>query len=37
MYEKIKPIFIVKEYIEYDDAKVKKLTSDEIQKYISER
>ena len=35
--EKMLHIFIVKEYIEYADTKIRKLTSDEIQRYMSER
>lgn len=31
------PIFIVKEYKEYVNTQIRKLTSDEIQKYMSER
>ena len=31
------PVFIVKEYREYVNTQVRKLTSDEIQKYMSER
>ncbi len=33
----MKPIFIIEEYREYANTQIKKLTSDEIQKYISER
>lgn len=32
----MKPIFSVKEYQEYSNTQVRKLTSDEIQKYLSE-
>ena len=35
--EKMAPVFIVKKYREYANTQVRKLTSDEIQKYISER
>ena len=35
--DKMKPLFIVEEYKEYADTQVRKLTSDEIQKYMSER
>ena len=35
--EDMKPIFIVEEYREYKGTQIKKLTSDEIQKYMSER
>ena len=35
--EKMAPVFIVKEYREYVNTQVRKLTSDEIQKYMSER
>lgn len=31
------PIFSVKEYVEYPNTQIRKLTSDEIQKYMSER
>ena len=33
----MRPIFCVKEYKEYANTKIRKLTSDEMQKYISER
>lgn len=33
----MKPIFIVEEYKEYSNTQIRKLTSDEIQKYMSER
>lgn len=33
----MKPVFIVEEYKEYANAQIRKLTSIEIQKYISER
>ena len=33
----MKPIFIVKEYKEYANTEVRKLTSDEIQRYMLER
>ena len=33
----MKPIFIVDEYKEYPNTQVRKLTFDEIQKYMSER
>ena len=36
-YETMKPIFIVEEYKEYANTQIRKLTSDEIQKYMSER
>ena len=35
--ETMKPIFIVEEYKEYPNTQVRKLTFDEIQKYMSER
>ena len=35
--ETMKPIFIVDEYKEYPNTQVRKLTFDEIQKYMSER
>lgn len=35
--EDMKPIFIVEEYREYKGTQIRKLTSDEIQKYMSER
>ena len=35
--DKMKPLYIVEEYKEYADTQVRKLTSDEIQKYMSER
>ena len=35
--EDMKPVFIVEEYREYAKTQIKKLTSDEIQKYMSER
>ena len=35
--EDMKPIFIVEEYREYKKTQIRKLTSDEIQKYMSER
>jgi len=35
--EDMKPIFIVEEYREYANTQIRKLTSDEIQKYMSER
>ena len=35
--DKMKPIFIVEKYKEYANTQVRKLTSDEIQKYMSER
>ena len=35
--EKMAPVFIIKEYREYANTQVRKLTSDEIQKYMSER
>jgi len=35
--KKMNPIFIVKEYKEYANTQIRKLTSDEIQKYMSER
>ena len=31
------PVFIIEEYREYANTKIRKLTSDEIQKYMSER
>ncbi|MFR7908748.1 MAG: hypothetical protein ACLU4K_11090 [Oscillospiraceae bacterium] len=33
----MKPIFIIEKYREYANTQIRKLTSDEIQKYISER
>lgn len=33
----MKPIFIVEEYREYANTQIRKLTADEIQKYMSER
>ena len=33
----MKPIFVIKEYREYVNTQIRKLTSDEIQKYMSER
>ena len=35
--EVMKPVFIMEEYREYANTKIRKLTSDEIQKYMSER
>ena len=35
--EDMKPIFIVEEYREYANTQMRKLTSDEIRKYMSER
>ncbi len=35
--ESMKPAFIVEEYREYADTQVRKLTSEEIEKYMSER
>ena len=35
--KKMEPVFKVEEYKEYTDTQVKKLTFDEIQKYMSER
>lgn len=35
--EDMNPIFIVEEYREYANTQIRKLTPDEIQKYISER
>ena len=35
--EKMKPVFIIEEYKEYANTQVRKLTSEEIQKYMSER
>ena len=35
--EDMKPIFVVEEYREYANTQTRKLTSDEIQKYMSER
>lgn len=37
IYEKMEPIFKVEEYKEYPDTQVRKLTFDEIQKYMLER
>lgn len=33
----MKPVFIIEEYREYANMQVRRLTSDEIQKYMSER
>lgn len=33
----MKPVFIAEEYREYTNTQIRKLTSDEIQKYMSER
>lgn len=33
----MKPVFIIEEYREYVNTQIRKLTSDEIQKYMSER
>ena len=35
--KKMEPVFKVEKYKEYTDTQVKKLTFDEIQKYMSER
>lgn len=35
--EGMKPVFSVEEYREYPDTQVRKLTSDEVQKYMAER
>ena len=35
--EAMKPVFSVKEYKEYQNTQVRKLTSDEIKKYVAER
>ena len=35
--EKMATVFIIKKYREYANTQVRKLTSDEIQKYMSER
>ena len=35
--EKMKPIFMVEEYQEYENTQVRKLTSEEVKKYMSER
>ena len=35
--ETMKPSFIVEEYLEYENTQVRKLTPDEVKKYISER
>lgn len=35
--EKMKPVFIVEEYLEYDNTQVRKLTPDEVKIYMSER
>ena len=35
--EVMKPVFIMEEYREYTNTKIRKLTSEEIQKYMSER
>lgn len=33
----MKPVFIVEEYQEYENTQVRKLTPDEVDRYISER
>ena len=33
----MKPVFMIEEYREYANTQIRKLTSDEIQKYMSER
>lgn len=33
----MKPIFVIEEYKEYANTQIRKLTSDEIQKYLSEQ
>ena len=35
--ENMNPVFTVEEYKEYANTQIRKLTSDEIQKYLSER
>lgn len=35
--ETMKPVFIVEEYQEYENTQVRKLTSEEVKKYMSER
>lgn len=35
--ETMKPVFIVEEYQEYENTQVRKLTPDEVEKYMSER
>ena len=35
--ETMKPVFIVEEYQEYENTQVRKLTPDEVDRYISER
>ena len=35
--ETMKPVFIVDEYCEYENTEVRKLTSEEVEKYMSER
>lgn len=35
--ENMRPVFIVEEYREFPNTRIRKLTSDEIQKYMSER
>lgn len=35
--ETMKPVFIVDEYCEYENTQVRKLTADEVKKYMSER
>lgn len=37
MCKSMKPIFIVEKYREYADTHIRKLSSDEVKKYISER
>ena len=35
--EKMKPVFIVEEYQEYENTQVRKLTPEEVERYMSER
>ena len=35
--EKMQPVFSAGEYVEYKDTQVRKLSPDEIKKYMSER
>lgn len=37
MCEDMNPVFIVEEYREYANTQIRKLTSDETQKYMSEQ
>lgn len=37
MCESMEPVFVVEEYREYENTQIRKLTPDQIQKYMSER